>query len=238
MSHDLRPHPLMCLCIVHLGTPLSFARSLKYWATRSSARFASVVRHCLDGDGPEFEETVKILMVGLSLCLSLSPSTPFHLLLSLLSPTSLSLSLIVHKLDIHYTLSLHSYTHAYPQSTLFPPTTPPLILSMCSSSILKEMRRLKDNYHYTPPQMEKYLSWKDGATPTPNRSYPLTQFLHNYVTYHDNTPLPILQQESCPTEGGVAAEGGASQVSGHDVINHELIMCTVVYATNPWTPIY
>ena len=48
------------------GTPLSFARSLKYWATRSSARFGGVVRHCLDGNGEEFEETVKVLMVNQS----------------------------------------------------------------------------------------------------------------------------------------------------------------------------
>ena len=46
------------------GTPTIFARSIKYWATRSSARFGAVVRHCLDGDGPQFEETVKVLMVG------------------------------------------------------------------------------------------------------------------------------------------------------------------------------
>ncbi|MCG8622806.1 MAG: hypothetical protein MJE68_12525 [Proteobacteria bacterium] len=95
------------------------------------------------------------------------------------------------------------------QSTLFPPTTPPLILSMCSSSILKEIRRLKDNYHFTPMAMEKYLVWKEGAKPTPNKTYPLNQFMQNYVMYHDNTPLPVMQKES--VEGG-GAEGGAKKV--------------------------
>lgn len=56
--------------------------------------------------------------------------------------------------------------------------------------------------------MEKYLVWKEGATPTPNRSYTLTQYMQNYVMYHDNTPLPVVQKESLPTE-----EGGAKQVS-------------------------
>ena len=55
---------ILVVVLFFSGTPLSFARSLKYWATRSSARFGGVVRHCLDGNGEEFEETVKLLMVG------------------------------------------------------------------------------------------------------------------------------------------------------------------------------
>ena len=75
-----------------------------------------------------------------------------------------------------------------------------MILTMCSSSILKEIRRLKDNYRFTPTQLEKYVVWKEGATPTANRSYMVTQYMQNYVMYHDNTPLPVLQKESLPTE--------------------------------------
>lgn len=127
--------------------------------------------------------------------------------------------LYIYIVDSNSYILTHSLAHT--QSTLFPPTTPPLILSMCSSSILKEIRRLKDNYHFTPMAMEKYLVWKEGAKPTPNKSYPLNQFMQNYVLYHDNTPLPVMQKES--VEGG-GAEGGAKKVYYY-YSHYETIFC-------------
>ena len=51
---------------------------------------------------------------------------------------------------------------------MFPPSTPPMIITMCSSSILNEMRRLRDNVTFTPEELDTLIVWKEGATPQPN----------------------------------------------------------------------
>ena len=65
----------------------------------------------------------------------------------------------------------HTHTtphHTTPQTAMFPPSTPPMIITMCSSSILNEMRRLRDNVTFTPEELDTLIVWKEGATPQPN----------------------------------------------------------------------
>ena len=78
------------------------------------------------------------------------------------------------------------------QNTLFPPTTPPLILNMCNSTIHKQLARVRARPSKSPRELDPYLVWKEGATPTPNKSYDLEQFLADQPEFTAEMPATFL----------------------------------------------
>ena len=58
-----------------------------------------------------------------------------------------------------------NYYCSFSKGVMFPPSTPQMILSMCSDSILNEMRRLKDNVTFSPEQLQEYVVYEEGFTP-------------------------------------------------------------------------
>ncbi|XP_064395426.1 uncharacterized protein LOC135342588 isoform X2 [Halichondria panicea] len=77
-------------------------------------------------------------------------------------------------------------------NTLFPPTTPPLILNMCNSTIHRQLSRVKGRPSKSPKELDAYIVWKECATPTPNKSYELSQFLADQSEFSSSMPTVFL----------------------------------------------
>lgn len=84
-----------------------------------------------------------------------------------------------------------------------------MIITMCSSSILNEMRRLKDNVTFKPEELDVHIVWKEGATPQPNPNPAKPPPPPASAMLADGQPLPIVPppSEDVATSSEAAAEG-------------------------------
>ena len=63
---------------------------------------------------------------------------------------------------------------------------------MCNSTIHKQLARVRARPSKSPKELDQYLAWKEGATPTPNRSYDLEQFLADQPEFTAEMPATFL----------------------------------------------
>lgn len=77
---------------------------------------------------------------------------------------------------------------------------------MCGDSILKEMKRTRKVVSFMPEELDRYMHWKPGATPTPNLCHPLQTYAAERGTVHRGQMIALPVRESCP--GGPSADEG------------------------------
>ena len=112
------------------------------------------------------------------------------------------------------------------QRTLFPPSTPPGIVTVCMDSIVKLLEKsLLEGGEHSVMDLDRYLIWRPGSKATSNHSYTLHKYTREGMARNTRLPLPYPPKESCPGGEGACdssqSEGGIP--SGVPEVSHTLI---------------